>query len=240
MTLKLLELFSGTHSIGKTAIKRDYKITSLDMDLPAKSKIYDYTSNNHIKIDIMNWDYKSDYSPGDFDIITASPVCLWWSSLRLCNITKKMRNGKWKNQILTREMIESDIITEGIPMVDKLLEILDYFKPKYWWIENPKTGRMKEYINELIPYVDIDYCQYGFDYKKSTRFWTNINIEAKCCHKGCKKMVKYISKKTGKTSNRHLSSNDGGTKGYKSTTTTTMRYRIPEELINDLLDGCRH
>ena len=70
-------------------------------------------------------------------------------------------------------------------MVDKVFEIIDYFKPKYWWIENPQTGKMKEYINDLIPFVDVHYCQYGISFKKPTRFWTNIEglKFKKCNHK---------------------------------------------------------
>ena len=69
--VRVLELFSGTGSIQKVCVERGWDVVSLDRDLKAD-----------IKEDIMTWDYKKDYKPGDFDIITASPVCLWWSKLR--------------------------------------------------------------------------------------------------------------------------------------------------------------
>ncbi len=28
---------------------------------------------------------------------------------------------------------------------------------------------------EYLPYNDIDYCKYGFDYRKRTRVWNNNN-----------------------------------------------------------------
>jgi hypothetical protein len=31
-------------------------------------------------------------------------------------------------------------------MVDKVFEIIEYFKPKYYWIENPKSSSMWKYI----------------------------------------------------------------------------------------------
>ena len=72
-------------------------------------------------------------------------------------------------------------------MVDKVFEIIDYFKPRIL-VGNEKssaTGRMKEYINDLIPYYDIDYCKYSdWGYKKTTRFWTNItNLNFVKCNK---------------------------------------------------------
>ena len=60
-------------------------------------------------------------------------------------------------------------------MVDKVFEIIEYFNPAFWWIENPQTSKMKYYINELIPFYDFDYCKYSdYGYRKRTRFWTNI------------------------------------------------------------------
>ena len=48
--MKVLELFSGTHSIGVVAKQLNYNVISLDRDLDATSTIYDYTSPHHIKI----------------------------------------------------------------------------------------------------------------------------------------------------------------------------------------------
>ena len=137
--VKVLELFSGTGSICKVAKARGYEVVSLDLILPAD-----------IKADIMTWDYKSAYPVGEFDIITASPVCLWWSKLRKC----------WIGRRFTKESVQRDIDTYGKPMVRKVLEIIEYFKPKYYWIENPQTGSMKEFLAKL-PYYDVDYCNYA-------------------------------------------------------------------------------
>jgi hypothetical protein len=90
---------------------------------------------------------------------------------------------KNSNQNYTREMIDNDILKIGIPMIDKVFEIMDYFQPNYYIIENPYTGRMKEYINDLIPLYVVEYCRYGFDYRKMTIFWTNIeSFESKICN----------------------------------------------------------
>lgn len=215
--MKVLELFSGTHSIGKVCKEHDYEVVSLDRDLGAKCPFgTDYESNIHYKEDIMTWDYKKDFKVGEFDLITASPVCIWWSMLRNCCINRKL---KGMTKPLTKEDIENDITKYGEPMIDKVFEIINYFKPKYWWIENPQTGRMKEYINDLIPFYDVDYCKYGFEYKKRTRFWTNI--------KGFK--PKKCSKRKHNIQLGHCKkSNWDGSQ-------TLQRYRIPPKLISELL-----
>jgi len=210
--MKLLELFSGTHSIGKVAKKEfNMEVVSLDRDLGADCPFgSNYVSDKHFKEDILTWNY-TQYPVGYFDIITTSPVCLWWSQLRYSHIGRGT----------TREQIEKDIDDYGKPMVDKVFEILEYFEPNYWWIENPQTGRMKHYISEKYPeynsYYDVDYCRYSdWGYKKRTRFWTNIiDFEPKLCK------AKNHKSQIGRTSN------------FRNR--QEFNYRIPFKLIKQLL-----
>lgn len=212
MTKRHLELFSGTHSFGKVSSKMGFDVISLDRDLGAECPFNTgYISNNHIQQDIMKWDYKI-YPTRYFNIITASPVCLWWSRLRFTNIGKRRKKIGYP---LTREEIERDIINYGIPMVNKIFEIIDYFDPKYFIIENPQTGRMKNYINELIPYADFDYCKYGLPYKKRTRFWNNLGLEPRLCNK-----KKHLEEVGGLNHNRKKLDN----------------YKIPEKLIKEFFN----
>ena len=188
--MKVLELFSGTHSIGKVAHNKGWEVVSVDRDLDGTCPFGSgYVSDTHIKEDIMTWDYKKKYKPGDFDIITASPVCLWWSHLRSCWVGRKCKKMH-PTDIITKEHIQADIDRYGKPMVDKIFEIIDYFQPKHWWIENPATGRMKEYITDK-PFYDVDYCKYSnWGYKKRTRIWTNIEgFEPKKCKMDCENVI---------------------------------------------------
>ena len=65
-----LELFSGTQSVGKILKEKGYNVISVD--------ITDY-KGKHIpthKCDILEFDYKQ-YPVGHFDIIHASPPCIY-------------------------------------------------------------------------------------------------------------------------------------------------------------------
>tara|TARA_R110002072_G_scaffold62461_1_gene156298 strand:+ start:110 stop:706 length:597 start_codon:yes stop_codon:yes gene_type:complete len=197
--MRLLDLFSGTHSVGNVARDLAYEVVSLDRDMAAD-----------INIDILLWDY-TVYDPTYFDVVWASPPCQYFSHMRAKNIG---RCG------YTKESIEQDLRDYGLPVLYKTLEILDYFKPRLWFMENPQTGRMKEFVDR--PYYDVDYCMYGFDYRKRTRVWTNkLNFQPKLCNKHCGFVV----------NNRHAMqvNSRGGCNDRK------MRYRIPEQLVRELL-----
>ena len=78
---------------------------------------------------------------------------------------------------------------------------------------------MKHYINDLIPYYDLDYCMYGFEYRKTTRFWTNIELQNinRCNHKKHNKSI------GGKTDGNVCNKLD--------------KYKIPEKLIENILEN---
>ena len=113
-------------------------------------------------------------------------------------------------------------------LVLKTLEIIEYFKPHFWFIENPALSRMKDrpFMIDKPNYV-VDYCMYSdWGYRKRTRIWTNKqDYKPKLCDgKGsCGNMI----------DGRHRLSSDNGTKKHKGTTQKD-RYRIPEDLIYSL------
>ena len=79
------------------------------------------------------------------------------------------------------------------------------------------------------PYYDVDYCRYGFEYRKATRIWTNLQgFEPKVCDKNC-----------GAYANgRHLIRASGGNRAHKGQgggASRNSRYRIPEPLVRELL-----
>jgi len=235
MTKRVLELFSGTGSVGRVCKQLGYDVISLDL------------KGADINCNILDWDYTT-YETGYFDIIWASPPCYTFSSMRTSWIGRKLKSHN--GQICTSELLQKDIDEKGLPILRKAEEIIKYFKPELYFIENPKTGRMKEYINS--PFYDVDYCMYSdWGYQKPTRIWTNkLNFEPKKCNNSCINMVngrhranfgcrKTIIDDNGKkidvkTKEQKEKYKDCKT-AYTYISSLKKRYRIPEKLIYELL-----
>ena len=141
---RLLELFAGTGSIGKVFRARGWEVISIDID-PKTSPT--------IVADILNFDYR--ILGGRYDALWASPPCQMYSIAR----------SKSKHP---RDLETSD------RMVQRVIDMIDFFNPTFWAFENPQTGLLKSRkVVDGIPFVDVDYCMYGARYRKRTRIWTN-------------------------------------------------------------------
>lgn len=209
---RVLELFKGSGSVGSICIERGYEVISLDID---------GAFNPDIVSDIMDWDYTM-YPHGHFDIVWASPPCTYYSCCQ-----------RMRKRDLTEELIASDKI------VQRVLDIIKYYEPKYWFIENPETGSLKSRnVMSDISFVDADYCKYGYPYRKRTRFWTNRGVKLELCRWDCP--VSDIGK------NKHLSAIGGNRNKYDFTMNELcqlmgmnynlqMRYSIPKPLLRVLL-----
>ena len=251
--LKVLELFSGTGSVGKVAKDIGWEVLSLDLELEAD-----------IKIDIMDWNYK-EYPKDSFDIIWASPPCTYYSILQNCWLGRRKADGV----LLTKELLEEQR-KESDKLVQRTLDIIEYFDPPLWFMENPQKGQLKDRdIVKGIPYYDVSYCMYSdWGYEKRTRIWTNKkNWNNLLCDKSgsCGNMVEIPSDGKTKKPIRNLHAiNCGNTeklqavrkhkkkvsdvhsanskkhlkdvsKDFGSGTDRLDRYRIPPDLIYSLL-----
>jgi hypothetical protein len=76
--------------------------------------------------------------------------------------------------IYTKEIMEKNM-DEADKLVLKAFEIIEYFNPYYWFLENPATGKLKHRdIMKGKPFYDVSYCMYSdWGYEKKTRIWTN-------------------------------------------------------------------
>jgi site-specific DNA-cytosine methylase len=217
--MKVLELFSGTRSIGKVCDQLGWDSVSVDLILPADHQV-----------DIMDFDYKQ-YDKDEFDIVWASPPCTNYSNLKKCWYGKKLKDGTIYNKELNKK--DQD---DADKLVLKTLEIINYFNPEYWFIENPQTGNLKNReIMKDIPFYDVDYCMYSdWGYKKRTRIWTNKNNwENKLCNGKCGNMLDNRKhKKSIGIGKKQLDAGQVSVKGGGSN--RLDRYRIPEDLIFSL------
>lgn len=206
--MKILELFCGTKSVGKVCSENGWEVVSVDINSKFKPDIC---------CNIQDFDFRQ-YEPGHFDVIWASPPCCYFSKLRKSYIGRYVKKH---GAILTMEMVKNDIINHGLPLLNRTLEIIDYLKPTHYFIENPQSGCMKSFITDRN-YIDVDYCRFGFDYRKRTRIWTNKTLENRLClGKGrCDKM--------------------SGTKhqmmiGREKSIIQKTKYRVPPDLVRYLI-----
>lgn len=201
--MRTLDLFCGTKSFSKIADAKGYETYTLDI-LEKFNPTY--------CVNLMDWDYKQ-LPKGYFDIIWASPNCKDYSCL---NFLRKNLNKD---------------LTESNNLIKKTLEIIEYFEPKYWFLENPQTGKLKhqEFMKDL-PFNDVDYCKYGFDYRKRTRIWNNLdNWKGKVL---CKKNHYCDKRIDGKHQNFRWI-----TRGSGTCSRWERRISIPKELIEEILQA---
>ena len=99
-----LDLFSGTGSVGAQLKVNGFKVVSLDCQPSSKADI---------TINILVWDYKKDFKPGDFALIAAGVPCTEYS---VAKTTGRPRN-----------LEAADLL------VAKTLEIFALFRSKRWW-----------------------------------------------------------------------------------------------------------
>ena len=146
---RLLELFSGTGSVGRAFRAKGWEVVSVDIN---------GAENPTIQADIRDLDVSS---LGKIDAIWASPPCT--------NYSKARTNAKVSSDSL---MSDSD------DLVRKTLAIAAELGNPPMWIENPWTGMLKtrELLDHLTMNV-VDYCMYGdgvdFPYRKRTAVWTS-------------------------------------------------------------------
>ena len=73
-------------------------------------------------------------------------------------------------------------------MVQRALDIIAYFQPQYWWLENPATGLLhtRPCVEHLPKPYTAHYCMYGAPYRKPTHLWSNCpHFRPRVCNKRC-------------------------------------------------------
>lgn len=152
--MKILELFAGSRSFSKNAEKiGGYDVFTSDIEPFEK---IDYVTN------ILDFDV--NVVPFKPDIIWASPPCTGFS---VAAIGYHWDGGKnaYKPKTETAKL--------GIEIVKKTIEIINHFKPKYWYIENPRGVLRKLDFMQELHRKTVTYCQYGDNRMKPTDIWTN-------------------------------------------------------------------
>ncbi len=115
------------------ALPADWLVTSVDL-----LERVDPT----IVADVATWDFRAAFPTGHVDYIHLSPPCTEFSRA----LTSRPRD-----------------LELGDVLAKRRLEILDYFKPRWWTSENP-VGMLQTrlYMQELLPFRRfVCYCKYN-------------------------------------------------------------------------------
>ena len=122
--MKLLELYCGMSSVKNIAKQVGYKVTSQE----------------NIKCDILDFEYKA-FEQGYFAVILALPPC-----------TEYLR----AKTIETRNILFANVI------VKQILKTIEYLKPRFYFIIDSQTVLLKyQYMMQSLNYEDVDCCKYG-------------------------------------------------------------------------------
>lgn len=157
----LVELFSGTGSVGKVARRRGWKVISVDND-PAHKPTH--------AVDILRLPYKELPVP---DFVWASPPCTTYSHAANWVHHREAGTGR----ALSRDAQHADrLVRHTLNMI------------RYWLQRNPELRFCIEnprgYLRILpemrgLERTTTQYNFYGFPIRKTTDFWTNFPLTLK-------------------------------------------------------------
>lgn len=165
------------------------------------------------------------------DIIVASPPCESWSiadnqrRLWRKQVGRMIEVFTYQDELENRKIFNNGkrdyykqwkTTLNGISTILGTLKIIDYFKPKYWVIENPATSKIWEFINENVKLEGFKnkayYNAYNIEFtKKPTIFFSNLELKLKLDN------IKQIRK-------------------WEETSGYITRSSIPKELLKDIIE----
>jgi len=144
---------------------------------------------SHIHLDLSNFELarvELDKYPKP-DIIFASPPCEVW-----CFVSVGVKrhytiepgiNLYWKNKWTAFNFTNKHIerLKNGISTLETISKIIEWYKPRYWFIENGTRSLAFAYLKEVLGltgYKNLtNYYSYGFDYFKPTTIYSNILLQ---------------------------------------------------------------
>jgi hypothetical protein len=211
--MKVLELFCGTKSVGRGFQRAGYEVVSLDADRKCSPDIC---------CSILDWDYRAAYEPGTFHAVWASPPCTMYSIAR-------------SHAKIPRDLEGADAL------VRRTLEIIDYFKPRWWTIENPATGLLKKRdVVAGLPFKDVTYCSYGRPLRKWTRVWTNMahwNPRSLCDGVTCPSVLQGEGRHLVSAQRGPAMTADGGRRAGDRLTLEQL-HALPPQLVDEIVAAC--
>lgn len=155
--MKVLDLFAGLKGWSQPFANRGHEVKTLDY---LEKFNCDYT------VDILKWDWNE--LPWVPDIICASPPCEKFSTMGFQYGWFDQFYNKEEKRWLTKPMTPE--AEHAMSLVNRAVQIIDHFKPRWFVIENPRALLRQV---DIIPYPrqTVWYCHYGEQRAKPTDLW---------------------------------------------------------------------
>ena len=158
--LKVLELFSGTSSVGRAFAARGHEVATVDYD-PR------FEATSHADIGCMGVaDVRALFGGALPDVVWASPDCTTYSVAALGRHRRRDPETGWLMPV-TPYAKQCDAVNQH------LMRLIDALDPKVWFVENPRASMRRMPWMGGLPRYTVTYCQYGERYMKPTDIWTN-------------------------------------------------------------------
>ena len=209
--MKVLELFAGSRSFSKVA--EEMGMETFTSDFKKFDKI-DYV------VDILDFDVsKIPFKP---NIVWGAPPCTYFSVASIGHHWNKDHTPKTEQAKL------------GVKIIQKTLDIINFLKPDFFFIENPRGKLRKLEVVKEIPRTTVCYCKYGEDRMKPTDIWTN---HLKDCfnEKGWSPREMCFN---GNKNCHHQSAPRGSQTGTQGLKGNYLRSIVPSELCKEILKSC--
>ena len=163
--LNVLELYSGTQSIGSKFRKEGHNVVSIELNPIFLEEPYNLEQWTMSVGDLKTAKVLKHFG-GPVDVIWASPLCTTHSVAAISRHRRKGDNGLL--------VAHSDKAREHDDLLLSTLQLIGELKPKYWFLENPRGGMRKSNIMQGVFYRHTtSYCQWGDSRMKPTDIWTN-------------------------------------------------------------------
>lgn len=209
--MKVLELFCGTKSVSNAFKARGHEVYTVDWEKSFEPTLCADIGTLTVA-DIIQ------LCGGVPDVVWLSPDCTTYSVAAINKHRQREADGNLK--AVSEYAAFCDEVNAHIIDV-----VVNQLKPKYWFIENPRSGFRKMNFVKGLPRYTVTYCKYGETRMKPTDIFTNhSNPQFKPpCKNG---------------DSCHVAAPRGSATGTQGIKGAKDRARIPKLLCEHIVDIC--
>jgi len=183
----------------------------------------------HIHLDLSDFEFarrELDKYPNP-DIVFASPPCETWCYVSVgCKrhyTTELGINLYWKNKWTPFDFTSKyiDRRKNGVATLETMFKIIEWYEPKYWFIENGTRSLAFAYLKEVLGLTGFknltNYYSYNFNYLKPTTIYSNILLQLR-----------------NNSPNTELAKLENHISGYTKFELSKLRSKVPAGLYLDI------